>query len=496
MVATSLLRKRTSLMSARTGTLRALIYTRMSMDRLGEGAGLGRQEEASRALCLARGWQVVHVLDDTISATKHRLADRNGWQQVVRMIKAGEIEVVVAWHLDRVTRDMRDLEDLIELSLEYGVGLATATGDIDLTTDAGRMVARILAAVAAAEGERKAARQILANEQRAREGKPMWVRRPFGFRRDGTLEPAEAELVKLAYEGVLRGTGLNTIARAWTNAGYKTTAPIPGIWTNIALRVLLLSPRNCGILDRYREEIGPGGWTPIVDEPTYRAVVRILKDPGRFKGQGPLRHLMTGIAVCDVCKGGIRAQNRPNRVRKEDTERFGQEFEAVYQCQKGHVSLPVDWVDAQVLRRMVDDAVKNGKANFGEPKPRADTEALKNREEEIHGILAEMGEDRAAGLITRESMIAGTQKLKAEMDEIKAKLALAGGGGAWEYVDTEQLYEEFDGFELGQQRKLVREAFAYIGICQRGRGHRRDKPISSELLVTSMRRADSGQPAS
>ncbi|MBC7603903.1 MAG: recombinase family protein, partial [Ramlibacter sp.] len=57
----------------------------------------------------------------------------------------------------RMTRSMLDLEALILLAEAKGVGIATATGDIDLTTDVGRMVARILAAVARAEGGRKAA---------------------------------------------------------------------------------------------------------------------------------------------------------------------------------------------------------------------------------------------------------------------------------------------------------------------------------------------------
>lgn len=447
------------------------------MDRTGEGAGLARQEEACRALCLARGWDVLIVIDDTISATKHRLADRDGWKQVIKMIENGEVDVIVAWHLDRVTRDMRDLEDLIELAVDAGVGLATATGDIDLTTDVGRMVARILAAVAVAEGERKAARQVLANEQRAAEGKPMWVRRPFGYRRDGMLEPAEAALVKLAYEGVLRGRGLSAIARAWTTAGFLTTAPTPGPWSNIGVRLLLISARNAGILVRHREEVGPGNWEAIVDEPTYRAVARLLKDPERHNGQGPLSHLLTGIAVCDVCKGGIRSTKSQWLLpdgSKED----------MYQCRKGHASLPVEWVDGLVLRRMVDEAVKRGKPNFGTEKVSVDTGPLIQREREIHERLSELGEDRAANLISRESMISANQKYAAELADIKDKLAAAGHGGAWEFVDTEHLYEEFDGYELGYQRELVRGAFAYIGLRPRGRGSRRTAPLKSELLVS------------
>ena len=98
--------------------------------------------------------------------------------------------MVLAWHLDRLTRNMLDLETLILLAEDHGVGVATVTGDIDLTSDVGRMVARILAAVARAEVERKGARQRRANQQRRAEGK-RWTSgwRPFGYELDGTLRP-------------------------------------------------------------------------------------------------------------------------------------------------------------------------------------------------------------------------------------------------------------------------------------------------------------------
>ncbi|WP_373313907.1 recombinase family protein [Planosporangium flavigriseum] len=57
--------------------LRAVLYLRMSMDRTGEGAGLERQEQACRALALARGWEVIDVVDDT-NAANMRATSRSG----------------------------------------------------------------------------------------------------------------------------------------------------------------------------------------------------------------------------------------------------------------------------------------------------------------------------------------------------------------------------------------------------------------------------------
>ena len=111
----------------------------------GEASSVERQLVANRNHSAAKGYEVVgESVDNSISAYGGK--DRPGWNQVLRAVEAGSCDVVVAWHLDRMTRSMTDLEHLIVLAEKHRIGIATVTGDIDLTTDVGRMVARILAA--------------------------------------------------------------------------------------------------------------------------------------------------------------------------------------------------------------------------------------------------------------------------------------------------------------------------------------------------------------
>ena len=86
--------------------------------------------------------------------------------------KGGLFDAIVVWDLDRLTRQPRQLEDWIEAAKERGLKLVTANGEADLTVDAGRMFARIKAAVARQESERKSARQTAAAKQRAEKGRP------------------------------------------------------------------------------------------------------------------------------------------------------------------------------------------------------------------------------------------------------------------------------------------------------------------------------------
>lgn len=119
---------------------RAVIYTRVSLDRTGQGASNERQEAKCRALAELRDWEVVAVEAD-ISKSAYSGVERPAWKRVLKMIREDEVDIVIAWHIDRMTHSMTDLEELILLAEEHNVGVATATGDIDLTTDVGRMVA-------------------------------------------------------------------------------------------------------------------------------------------------------------------------------------------------------------------------------------------------------------------------------------------------------------------------------------------------------------------
>ena len=127
---------------------RAIIYTRISQDRNGEGAGVARQETDARALATARGWSITDVVvDNDISAKGHKT--RPGFERLLQAVESGSVQVVIAWALDRLTRNRRDTLRLIETCQKQGATIALVRGsDLDMSTPAGRLTADLLAAVA------------------------------------------------------------------------------------------------------------------------------------------------------------------------------------------------------------------------------------------------------------------------------------------------------------------------------------------------------------
>ncbi len=239
-----------------------------------------------------RGWTVTRVLEenDTSASGKKK---RPLYENLLAMIEGGQVDVVIAYQMDRLTRSLSELEHLIDLSERTGVKVATAAGDIDLSTEAGRLVGRILASVARSEIEVKARRHRDAQAQAAAEGRRVGGRRPFGYEPDGvTIRPREAAAIRQGYEDLLAGLPLAEIARRWNALGFRSQSR-PWAWNNV--RVVLMNARYAGLRAHKKEVVGPAVWDGLVSEETWRAAVGVLTDPGRRKGAGPKRPL-TGIA--------------------------------------------------------------------------------------------------------------------------------------------------------------------------------------------------------
>src|SRR3954468_5778336 len=99
---------------------RAGLLVRISEDKAGDAAGIGRQETDARAMAKRLGWSVAEVfVENDTSAYKRRkvtLPDGSTAMRVLRpqfrrlldQVASGQIDGLIAYHLDRVARDPRD----------------------------------------------------------------------------------------------------------------------------------------------------------------------------------------------------------------------------------------------------------------------------------------------------------------------------------------------------------------------------------------------------
>lgn len=309
---------------------RAAIYCRISQDRGGAGLGVARQEEDCRALCDRMGWDVVAVhIDNDVSA--YSGAPRPAWQELLADVQRGEVDALAVWHVDRLTRSPRELEDVIDLADRQGLELATVSGEIDLAAPTGRMIARMLGAAARHEAEHKAERQKRQRRQAAEAGRVAGGgKRSFGYEDDRmTVRESEAALIREGVRRVLTSESLSSICRDWQERGIESPAGKP--WKPSGLRRLLASARISGRREHtprsswehtrplLGEIVADAVWPGVISHEDSDRVRQILSDPTRrrnVEGVTKRSYLLSGVLRCGKPKGegkpcGWRMSGRP-----------------------------------------------------------------------------------------------------------------------------------------------------------------------------------------
>lgn len=328
---------------------RAVLYLRMSLDHTGEGLGVKRQRAACEKIAHDRGWEIINTYTDNSISASDKRRDRPAYNQMRSDYDDGKFNALVCWDLDRLTRQPRQLEDWIDAAEERGLKLVTANGEADLTTDGGRMYARIKAAVARAEVERKSARQIAAARQRSEMGRPPLGVRLTGYTVKGEVIEDEAQIVRRIFELFLENNQLKQVAAALEDEGYETRRG--GRWNFSSVRGILTNPRYAGRAIYRGEETGErGNWEPLVSDEDYDRVQAILRDPARkTKNVNPRArvHLGSGLYYC-TCG---------NKMRSATGVR-GMSGSRRYRCAAGchsRVMAPIDELVLEVVRGVLED---------------------------------------------------------------------------------------------------------------------------------------------
>jgi DNA invertase Pin-like site-specific DNA recombinase len=388
--------------------MRAAVYLRISEDRSGEQLGVVRQRQDCEQLCREKGWTAVEYVDNDISATNGK--PRPAYEKMLADIRDGAIGAVVAWDLDRLHRRPIELESFMALADEKHLALATVSGDVDLSTAQGRLVARLKGSVAAHEGEHRKARQLRAARQRADQGVPNWSQ-AFGYLGDTRqLDPQTAPLVKQAYADVLAGASLTGICRQWNADGVRTVTGKP--WTVETLTKFIRKPRNAGLRAYKGEIVGKGTWPPLVDEAVWRAAQSVLDAPGRAPGRKAVRrHLLTGVALCGKCGHTLAGSYRTDgRI--------------VYVCKQCHgVSILAVNVEPLLYdivggRLAMPDAVDLLKADIHDE---AEAEAIRTELNTLYGELENIGIERGQRLLTGQQAKIATDLINQDIAKLERR---------------------------------------------------------------------------
>jgi site-specific DNA recombinase len=406
--------------------LNAGIYARISYVRREDGSqerlGVERQVPPCRELARRKGWAVIEPVyeDNDLSAFSGKR--RPAYEQLLADAKAGRIDVIVAWHADRLTRQPIENEALIALAERHGIQLATVTGEHDLATPSGRLHFRMLGSIARYESEHRAERLRLKFEEQARAGRPKGGgRRPFGFEADKlTVNEPEAALLRDAAERLLAGDGMHTVLRDWWAHGIVTTAG--NGWSTTSLRRALLAPRTAGLREYRGEVLGPAAWPAILDETARKRLVELFAHDDRKRQGRPRTYLLSAFATC-----GREGCGRPLVGCNAGAKR------PKYACRKdvSHHGCGRTWIDAPELDKYVREMVITALSGPGFVERLqarlawdGDTSALTAQLEADKRALAELTRDRYVRRIIEEpEYLAARRELDARIADAEELLA-------------------------------------------------------------------------
>lgn len=296
--------------------MKVALYPRVSShEQATEGYSIGEQIERLTDYCKAMKWDIHKIYTDPGYSGGN--LDRPGLQEMLKDIKAGKVDKVVVYKLDRLSRSQKDTMMLIEDEfLAYGVDFVSMSENFDTSTPFGRAMIGILAVFAQLERENIKERTMIGKEARAKEGK--WhggSTEPIGYDYDPAtdllnINEYEAMQIRELYDLFLKGLPLRTIEKMFKEKGYSHKHGAD--WDPKTMRRLMRNKTNIGYI-KHRDEWYPGDHDPIIDEAIFEKAVKLLDDRAeQYKLSGVKPGAQTtylgGLLHCKHCGGKYTKQ--------------------------------------------------------------------------------------------------------------------------------------------------------------------------------------------
>ena len=149
---------------AMLSTMRAIGYVRVSTDKHADhGVSLEAQKAKIRAMATVQGAEIIELIVDGGESAKD--LKRAGMERLLALVEDRKVQTVIIAKLDRLTRSVKDLAEMLERFQRRGVSLVSLAESLDAGSAAGTLVINIMTAVS--QWEREAIGERTADALRA-----------------------------------------------------------------------------------------------------------------------------------------------------------------------------------------------------------------------------------------------------------------------------------------------------------------------------------------
>ena len=399
--------------------MRAVVYSRVSTDgQEKDGTSLETQEQAAVEYARANGWPVIEPIRDAASGF---VLERPGMERLRRLLDEGLVDVVVAYSVDRLSRNQNHIGVLFDEVQRAGARLEFVTEKFE-DTAVGRFILAARAFVAEVEREKIAERTMRGKTERARSGRiPQatgkgcygYVYDPLSGRR--SIQPAQAEVVRRIFTRYAETRSLSAVSQTLNKAGIP--ALTGGRWYPLTVRRVLTNESYTGRLvyrrtkrvKSYHGRVGKvrsrivvrpeaewieiqGASPPIIDQALWERVQTILEDPERTRRQPTENfYALRSRAKCGVCGGAMVGQtlNVGGKPYRYYRCRHIYDKNVSYECSARYVG--ADALEAAVWRE-VTQVLTRPEVVLQELMARADEKADQSEVARLESELAALNE--------------------------------------------------------------------------------------------------------
>jgi site-specific DNA recombinase len=265
---------------------RCAIYTRKSSEHNLDLAfnSLDAQREACEAYIKSQaheGWRLIPGRYDD-GAFSGASLDRPALQQLLAEVRAGKIDIVLVYKVDRLTRSLADFAKLIELFDAHGVSFVSVTQSFNTSSSMGRLTLNVL--LSFAQFERELIGERVRDKIAASKRKGIWVGGPvpLGYAavdKKIVVVAADAEAVRTIFARYLELGSIRALAEDLDRRGIRSKPrrlsngrTIGGGRFGVGALAYLLKNRFYIGEVVYRGEVHYGEHEPIVDSMLFEAV--------------------------------------------------------------------------------------------------------------------------------------------------------------------------------------------------------------------------------
>jgi site-specific DNA recombinase len=291
--------------------IKVAVYIRVSTeDQAREGHSLDEQLDRLKEHCKYKGYEIKKVFRDDGKSAKD-MKGRPEFQKMIKEVYNGTINKIIIYKLDRLTRSVRDLEEIITLIEENNCSLESVTEEINTKNAYGMFFIRMVILLAQLEVDQTRERTIMGLIGTVKQGIPIGIL-PLGYKRDinnsdlksrkkAIVDEEEAKIVRKIFNLYLKGYSYYFIAKKLKEENINLMK-----WNEWLIQKIINNRMYCGDIE-HRKSLKDKGTViyenvvpPIITREVFNDC-QVLIEKNKHSFGGSLEYMFGKTLYCNKC---------------------------------------------------------------------------------------------------------------------------------------------------------------------------------------------------